>query len=360
MPAIVSKETLIGGENKTSSRFAIVFIAVVLEMLTACAKVGPEQNLTIYIERLERTLQEEAPAPVEQLNPTIPKTSELILKLPSSNLGTLDFLSLSGCAVQITIGKRNSSLGIMASDSQRLLLELEYLEHAPQCIQHMRELEREALATLLEEAFILKRQQLPSLVYNATLANTEFRQFWKKPNSLKDYPQQTSSAVLSALNAITEHVQRWLGGDYTANNLEFEILLSEISKGDGGALLEALGKQKSHLAAANALLKRKLTSGPLCSEKFRDSAADVLPNVIQKFFILEVQPWSADLGRRYYELLPAISKLEELLSEGLPETYEYWRQQRTEAFSAAVKAPRDHVGLLKETLDSCGSFGNLT
>lgn len=360
MSSKVSKESLLGGKNKTAHRLAIVFIALAMGALAGCARDGPEKNLTIYIERLERTLQVNATASVEKLTPKLPKTSELILKLPSSNLGTLDFLSLSGCAVQITIGKRNSSLGLMASDSQRLLLELEYLQHAPQCIQHMRKLEREALATLLEDAFTLKRQQLPSLIYNATLANTEFRQFWKKAESLKNYPEQTSSAVLSALNAITEHTKRWLGGDYTANNLEFEILLSEISKGDGGTLLEALSKQEIHLSTANALLIRKLTSGPLCSEQFRDGAADVLPKVVQKFFITGVQPWSADLGRRYYELLPAISKLEELLSEGLPEEYENWRQQRTEAFSTAVKAPRDHVDLLKETLDSCGSFGNLT
>ncbi len=348
------------GKSKSTRSFVLYTLAVILGILTACTEVGPEQNLNIYIERLARALQIEAEVAIARPIPKIPKTSELRVDLPSANLGTLDFLSLSGCAVQITIGKRNSSLGIMASDSQRLLLELEYLEHAPECIQRMRKLERTELVTILEGAFTLKRQQLPSLIYNATLANTEFRQFWKKPESLREYPAQTSSAVLSALAAIIHHTQRWLGGDYTANNLEFEILLSEIAKGDGGALLKALSKQDSHLATANTLLIKKMSNGPLCTKQFRDSAADILPNVVQKFFIAKIQPWSADIGRRHHELLPAISKLEELLSAGLSEKYEHWRRERNITFIAAVNAPKNHVSLLKETLDSCGSFGNLT
>lgn len=344
------------GRTRTAIELASCCVVAFFTLLTACTEVGPEQSLNIYVERLARALQIQASTPKERAIPKLPKISELRQTLPSSNLGTLDFLSLSGCAVQITIGKRNSSLGIMASDSQRLLLELEYLKHAPECIRHMKTLEQRELATVLEDAYTLKRKQLPSLIFNATLANTEFRQFWKKPQSLENYPAQTSSAVLTALTTIIQNTQRWLAGDYSANNLEFELLLSEVAKGDGGALLYSLSKQASYLSTANALLKTKLSSGPLCTENFRDSAAGVLPNIVHKFFIGEVQPWSADLGRRYHDLLPAISKLEELLGAGLSEKYEHWRRERNKAFSQVVKAPSDHVGLLKETLDSCGGF----
>ncbi|MFK8048633.1 MAG: DUF3080 family protein [Halioglobus sp.] len=348
-----------GSSNAILAR--ICYCAVTsLAMLTACSELGPERNLDNYIERLERTLQLEAPERIPGTSHRPPKVSELRQTITSGNLGALDFLSLSGCAVQITIGKRNSSLGIMASDSQRLLLALEYLEHAPECIRHMRSLNRNEIATVLEDAFRLKQRQLPKLIYNATIANTEFRQFWKAPEKLRSYPAQTSSAVLSALSALNQQVKRWLEGEYTANNLEFEILLSEIAKGDGGALIKAFGIQQSYLDSANALLKMKLSAGPLCTDHKRDAAATILPNVVHKFFIGEVQPWSADLGRRYHELLPPISKLEELLSAGLSEKYEQWRHERNEVLSLLVTAPSNHAGVLKETLDSCGGFGTFT
>ena len=119
------------GKSKIIGSFVLPTLAVILGMLTACTKVGPEQSLDIYIERLATTLQIEAEVAIARPIPKMPRTSELRVDLLSADLGTLDFLSLSGCAVQITIGKRNSSLGLMASDSQRLLLELEYLEQLP-------------------------------------------------------------------------------------------------------------------------------------------------------------------------------------------------------------------------------------
>jgi hypothetical protein len=75
--------------------------------------------------------------------------------LPPGKLGALDFLAISGCEVQVTIGKRNSSLGRMAKESQRLLLELEYLALAPECIDYQRRQGRSGVADTLEQAWQL-------------------------------------------------------------------------------------------------------------------------------------------------------------------------------------------------------------
>ena len=321
--------------------------------LPGCAEPGPEQALDTYLDRIATTLALDSGEVTVVSSPKPPKISDLRLTLPPANLGTLDFLSLTGCAVQITIGKRNSSLGLFASDSQRLLLDLEYLQLAPQCIDFMRQAGRRELADLLQDAFVLKREQLPGLIFNATLGNTEFRQFWKKPQTLNDYPRQTSSAVLSALAAINLHVKRWLSGDFQANNKAFEILLSEIARGDGGALLQALAIQESRLEAGNTLLRQSLTRGPLCAPRYRHDGADTLPQVIKKYFIAEVQPWSASLGRRYHELLPPLIELEEVLFHALPESYNDWRQIRQKAFLQLISAPREHVELLEKVLSPC-------
>ncbi|MEQ9464988.1 MAG: DUF3080 family protein [Haliea sp.] len=321
--------------------------------LAGCGGQQPEAALARYLERLARTLDQPSPAVAVPEVPRLPPRGELRLDLEGGNLGTLDFLALSGCEVQITIGKRNSSLGLLASPSQRLLLELEFLRLAPACIAHMRNEERTELAELLQGAVELKQQQLPALIFNATLAGPEYRKLWQPPQDLGDYPVQTSSVPLTALAAINASARRWLAGDYRASNVDFEIQLSEVAQADGGALLKALALQAGWLEAGNGLLRARRQRGPLCSGPIRPAAATVLRNVIGKFFVGEVQPWSAALGRRQHELLPLVAALESGLESALPGAYRDWQQQRAASLQAWTAAPRQHVGELQQVLAPC-------
>ena len=94
-------------------------------------------------------------------------------------LDALDFLALRGCALQVTIGKRNSSLGRLAPPSQALLLDLEFLRLAPACIDQLRAQQETELADLLRSAANHKRADLPRRVFNATLGAEEFQSFWQ-------------------------------------------------------------------------------------------------------------------------------------------------------------------------------------
>ena len=160
--------------------------------------------------------------------PEIPQPSELRLDIPSTDLDTLDILTLRGCDIQKTIGKYKSSIGQSASDSQRLLLGLEYLQFAPPCIELLRASGRHNLAATLDSLFTTIKHQLPGLIYNATLANTEFQVFCGRQNAQFGKPIQASGNVIPALERIHTHTQRWLDGDYRADNMHFEILLSEV------------------------------------------------------------------------------------------------------------------------------------
>lgn len=325
-------------------------------LLGACSEPEPDAALADYVQRLERTLDQAPPEIKVPELPRLPPRSDLRLTLESSSLGTLDFLSLTGCAVQVTIGKRNSSLGIMASASQRLLLELEFLQLAPECIAFQRTQGEETLANLLQSAHQLKQEQLPALIFNATLASPEYRALWRPPEELGDYPANTSSEPLNALAAINASVSRWLSGDYSADNIAFEIQLSEVAQGDGGALLKALALQARWLHSADALLDMRREKGPLCQGLLRPAAVDTLGNVIRKYFVGEVQPWSAGLGRRQHELLPLLAELEQQLTAALPPTYQGWQAERDTQLLAWADAPRRHVQALQTTLEPCGGL----
>lgn len=328
-------------------RRALLAGCAALALLTGCEAEGPDAEFATYLDRLARTLgvasSRVAPTPL----PKRPRTGKIRIDIPASKLDTLDFLALSGCDVQVTIGKRNSSLGRMARASQSLLLELEYLRLAPACSAYLRERGDNTLADTLDQAWQLKRQQLPALIFNATLGSDEYRLFWKPAPLLKNYPANISSSVITALEAINTHARRWLAGNFTADNREFEILLSEAAKGDGGALFQALSSQASWLESANRLLEQSRARGPLCSPGRRLAAADILPNVIRKYFIGNIQPWSAAVGRRYHQLMPPIVELEQLLTPALPPFYLAWQSEREYQLTTMAQAPRAHVEQLK-------------
>lgn len=328
-------------------------IAVALALTAACQKAGPNAAYDNYLGRLERTLEVNAPQPLDTPLPRLPRVGKLGHDIPPGNLDALDFLAISGCAVQITIGKRNSSLGRMATPSQRLLLELEYLQLAPECIDYQRQQGNQQLAQDLQTAWLQKKQQLPARVFNATLAGGEYRAFWRAGATDSNYPADTGSQVISALEAINADVRRWLSGDYSADNTAFELRLADVATGDGGALLRALSEQAGWLDAADATVNLRLARGPLCGPSRRPPAADILTNVIRKYFIGDIQPRAAALGSRYHQLLPPIEDLEQLLSNSLSPPYMQWLEQRNSALVKLQAAPREHVQLLQKLQAPC-------
>ena len=334
--------------------FATALTALALSLcLCACAKSSPDAPFITYLERVGRTLDVMVAAPRATALAKPPRSAQLQLPLTGDTLNTLDFLALSGCALQTTIGKRNSSLGRMAKPSQRLLLELEFLRRVPQCIDHLRDEGRAALADQLAGARQMKQQQLPTLIFNATLGSDEYRAFWRTTRPAGEYPRVADQLAITALNAINQRVERWLSGDYSADNTAFEIALGEVAGGDGGAVLRSLVRQADWLAAANGMLQQRMDKGPLCGPALRHDAADILPNVVQKYFIEGIQPHAAELSRRYYRLTPAVNTLEQLLQETIPPAYRAWQQKRKEQLTAAMAAPREHVEQIQAIQAPC-------
>ena len=228
--------------------------SALLFLLAGCQPTETDTPFEVY---LSRTDSARSISPPDGLK-VPPVTVDLQLNIPLRTLDTLDLVSLSGCTVQTTIGKRNSSLGRYAKPSQRLLLELEYLQLAPPCIDLLRD-HNNTLANVLDAAWRQRQKQLPALIFNATLGSDEYRSFWLAPRAPGDYPVVSLALAVSALQRINRHVCRWLSGDYQAQNRDFEVLLSQAAGGDAGALLQALHTQSSGVLAADPTIGRLQT-----------------------------------------------------------------------------------------------------
>lgn len=317
--------------------------ALALALLAACAERGPEAAYRTYLERLNRTLEASAQPPARPAYPRPPRPGAVRLPIASDSLDTLDFLALSGCAVQVTIGKRNSSLGRMAAPSQRLLLALEYLRLAPACVEQLRADGNTSLARALDDARRLKQSQLPALLFNATLGSEEYRAFWQGASTPGGFPAVTTTTAEQALSGVNALARRWLSGDYRAGNFDFERLLGEVGGGGGGRLLQAMSVQASWLDAASDSVRQRMERGPLCAPGIRHAAADILPVVVEKYFVGAIQAQSAAMQRDSFQLLPPARELETLLREVLPQDYRAWQARRDDTLAWAEGAPRRHV-----------------
>ena len=319
--------------------------------LSACSEHSGEAILSDYEARLSRTLDLNVESTAVAVAPRKPRAEALQLELQNSDIGTLDFLALTGCELQITIGKRNSSLGKLAPPSQRLLLDLEFLRHAPACIAHLKsKADQQALVSLLEQSQTLKQQQLARQIHNATLAGPEWHQFWKPQNIPVGYPSDTTGdQVLQALDAITAMADNWLRGDYVADNQTFEAHLNTLRSGDGGVILTATQTGHEFFSRWNTTLD-EYAQQHACTPESRRT---ILETVIAKYFAGSVQQWLAPIMSRADNIQQASHQLENLLSQARSAEYNRWRQQRDDYIQAMKSLTVTHVKTLKRVTTPC-------
>lgn len=323
-------------------------------MCVACGQSRPESRLSDYLQRLSRVLEMDVPSGTDDVLAKMPAPRELQLQLAQPKIDLLEFLRLADCHLQRLVAAHNSSLGKLAQPSQRLLYELEFLQHGAPCAALLQAKGRADLAQKLNEVLREKRAQLPAVIWQATLGANELRAFWQVPNALGDYPVATASEVPGAMARLLRRAERWLAGDWQVNGIALERDLQLLKTGDGGALLRAWHLVAQGLGRGTVLLQNRLAERPLCFNGQPNRRARILFNVVQQKFIVELQPWAVDLNRRRYELLPAITQLEQTLASAEPASYRRWRQQRDERFNAAFAAPRQHVAALQPLLEQCG------
>jgi hypothetical protein len=323
-------------------------------LLSGCGVEPPQAWFSTYLARLGRVLDQPVPpVAASDARAAFPARRELRALPRQDSIGLLDFLSLQGCALQQVVGERNSALGRVAGPSTDLVFELRFLALAPACAAVLREAGEQALADRLDGAAAGKRAALPASIWRALLGSDEYRQFWRAPRQLADYPVQANLPVDDVLLALDGLARQWLAGDYRVDVAVLEGHLRQLSLGDGGALYAGLALQSSHLAAADALVGARLSDRALCVGAGSE-AGPVARNVVNRFFIGAIQPWSARLNARRLRLLPLVRRLEATLRPGETPAFAAWRLYRDERLQRWSGAPARHVAALLPLLEQCG------
>ena len=329
-------------------------IALLLLSLTGCgqSESGPA-HLNEYLNRLSSVtgmaLESESLPRFSLVPPAPDKTG------PPTNqkIDLIDFLSLTGCSLQVNLGRRNTQLGRTASPSQRLLLDLEFLDLAPACIDLLEQRGDTALAAKIRIASDERKQSLPSAIVDAVLLGAEWRAFWHANPTLADYPRQTNSAIEQAVTVLSAMIAHWLDGDWSADNRAFELLLSDLRAGDGGELLLATSHLVSALESANTLLIKTQSERPLCPYGQTTERSRAFERVVQQFFVGNVQPWVVSLRRRAELIHEPAKRLEAVLAVALTQPYQDWMVARDALLLQLTQMTRQHVQTVQATLIRC-------
>ncbi len=273
--------------------------------------------------------------------------------MATGSLTLIDFLSLSGCELQANIAKRNTSMGRTESSSQRLILDLEFLRLASACVTLMEEREENSVADTLRENIELRRTNLPIRIFAATLGGPEWQKFWNQPMLLGSYPESASGDSAQALWELSERVERFLDHNWSAADEDLEPLLSSIRANSGGQLLAAAALQSDYLEHANDILRRAGKEGIYCKNEAITEAGTITKTVVAKYFAVDVQRWSAQVSQRHYEIQSALIALESHLTSTLPPRYLDWVTERDALLHRLYTATREHVAVIKETVNAC-------
>ncbi|WP_279244890.1 DUF3080 family protein [Candidatus Litorirhabdus singularis] len=342
------------GRKRYSIAQALRYVTYLMApLLVAACGAGPaESRLQDYQARLARTLQLELPIQSESELARFPRPRDLVAKPVTATIDLIELWSLRDCALHGLIANKNSSLGRVSLSSTKLFHELDFLRLLPACLKQLEISGRDELSTALEQVGNAKRERLPSFIWQALLGGQEYRDYWNLPQQVPDYDAAAGAPAQQAAQALIILAQAWLKNDYRVDRAAVETHLKKMRFGNAGVLQKSLILQHNYLSSLDVATKVRLAERPICFSA-GGAPAPVIDNVVRKYFVGELQPWSVQLQKGIAQL-QAAQQLEALLALGEPEAFQSWRLKRDELLEIASGAPRRHVQSLLPVLEQCG------
>lgn len=322
----------------------------------ASCNFSAENPASDYLKRLETVLDINT---FEQSNRTTysyPAPRELRALKQSYEISIREFMSLRECELHSVIAKRNSLIGKVAVSSQRLFNDLEILDTGPVCLLKLEATGKASLAKKLREFLNIKKEGLGASLWQAILGAQENAKFWSPVVPPDDYPNTLNHESIVNIAALYEFVESVKSGRYQYSQSEIDTIekhLGVLRHGDGGQLLQQYAELVDALDRANSAIDQRLER-PLCVNNKPSSQARYFQNVVNTFFVANVQSWAVALNRRYQQLMPTYRQLEQALSSGAPLSYREWAKQRDQLMSKARQATKDHATRIQQLFTQCG------
>ncbi len=324
--------------NKIRYRLSAVCLLFLL-LPGACSEPRTAGDLWLnYRYRLGNSLQSEFAEVADPLpaNPAwrYPRRRQIRLAVEPVRVDLLAFLRLSHCELQRLIGERNSSLGQLAPESQRLLYELRFLQLAKPCLEYLQSESGNGseLAGQLLQAIATKRRNLSRVTWNALNVSRELQTLFAlsaqplAPAELQDSPVrllQSLDYLYFLQRDIAEGAKQVLGDPLLERH--FQVLGSDAY---AGRLLLSLVLATEHLNRITPVLRERQLERPLCYQRRPSPQARIVERVFHKYYIGEIQAYLAVLHQQAQALQRRLQQLYLTHLDNLepPSAYQLWWQ----------------------------------
>jgi len=332
-----------------------IVISSICAWLIACGAVSADAVYRDYVERLARTLDVEMPAVELESIKAFPARRQLKLIEPEMKMGLLDFLKLQDCNLQQLIAQRNSSLGKVMPDSQRLIYEHKLMQSLQSCLQLDRQ-EPEYIVWM--QKLLASKQAMRQIIFwNTVIASPEMAQFFS-PSApyfkVSDIEQRQD--IQRALSQLLSW-QSNLGGDrnLNADSLE-QAYLSIAAEQYGGQLIQSAVLAKVWVDSGTLLIHSALEKRPLCPQGRATPQSTIMQNILNKFFVAKIQPHLARIQGELQALSQQFAIVE--IQNGQEAYRQYYqrylsKQGLPKQYAQSIK---QHVQAWQRLLKQCGAM----
>ena len=292
-----------------------------------------------------------------ELYPTLPPRRERLAPIEPIREGLLELLDLRHCNLMQLVAERNTSLGRVATGSQRLIYELEFFPAAKTCIRDLeKNPDRQEMVANLKSIVEIKSASLPNQIWNSIYTSPEMEQHF----SLGELPLPPNTPGLIApitptlerfaqIAALTQQSNWQTPDDITNLESHFETLYRSQF---GAQWLASMALLTQTLEQTANAIELKLQGRPICFNRQQNNQSKILWNVFMNFYVNSLQPYIAQVekeGRIWSELnrqiiynlaeTPRSQHIEYLFAEQGPIWHPYLsaRKRHTEAWQQILE-----------------------
>ncbi len=234
---------------------------------------------------------------------SIPSPRSRRSELTQFDIGIIDFLSLQQCDIGAIVGHKNSILGKVMPDSQRLLYELDIIRAIDEC-----SIESDALRAELSLVRDIKKTELTKAFSNSFWAGKESGAFFSLSNGLI-----SMSPDESAFTSLQDSLAYLVG---LMNNLQnVPKISSESLEGHFQQIYES--EYAGKLLLTLVMLTRKLDEVSDALESIRptnDFCSGPMKFLRQQFkahYVDKIQPYMARVNAVAFRILPKINLIQD-------------------------------------------------
>lgn len=326
-------------------------LLLVTVLLTGCAQ-STADLYDDYMGRLSNvldvdTVDWQAPPP-----PNAPRTRELAFGLDDIRMTPIAYWNLRHCQLFSLISERNSILGRVAPPNVIWRYEARVLHAIETCREHPDT--SESLQEQLDDWQSQKFALWPQATWNGTLAAPEVRGIWQASQTAWSPEQVPSISELNnQLLTLATWAEEWPSEDM-ADDDTFSQLYQQIGQHNtGGQWRRSVQISQHALEAANRMLQDAIDTGQLCPGGQPTRSAEHAENVLNLYFIGEVQPYIAQLNRHGERLIERFQQL--TTATGVEHTlWQGFMTQINQELDGLQAASRAHAEYWQTLLADCG------